>query len=400
MDSNTKTDFPSNYNKLLFESICIKDDKDVLIKDVLNNNNISIADIIEKSEIYQKQTQSFLSKNNYPDKNLHNKNIYSINKNEINTYLSNNKEIDKNKNVLNISISSNKFDHGLNIKDNNKKIYKDIREIGHKNAINNNLSYNNNNKEYNDNKDLQNDTLKNENDKREKLENNTEQKRCKKTKMEPSSNDIDIEFPIIRNTDYPITNNINNDNNDSPKIKHLKKEKLMKQIEIFNSKLLNNKEMDKFLEKSKQLNKDTNELSILDKVILDDISKKIINKNANDISNNELTDANGTTNNSNNNNNKNLRGGQSSNNNNFNFNGNFNQFNRNVNKSFSNFGDNDNHKNNEDNNSNNSNNTNEESEANNSKSKVTNKEIRKIRCALRRATVDCSERGLFQAAKW
>jgi len=400
--------FPSNYNKLLFESVCVNDERNVI-----NNIITNINDTNDKSKIYQKLPQSFISEKNCTIKKVHCKNIFSINKivdmlnskNEIDASLSNNKkEIDKNNIFLNIP-KSNKSVNEENKKDNKEKIYGNNKgEISHNNSSNdtiNKLSFNNNIKnepnDYNtDDKSPLDNTLKNENDKRKNLEENVKRKRYKKAKTESISNDIDIEFPIIRNLNSSVTDNKNNDNSDHTKQKYFQKQKLMKQIEVFNNKLLNNKEMDEFLENSKQTNEDTNDLSILDKIVLNDISKKISTKNAIDNSDTELVDANGATNSNDNNNRIFNNYSSNSSNNNINFNSNFSQFNRNISRNFNNFGDNnENRKNNEDNNITEKGKTN-----NDSKVKVTDKEIRQIRRDLRRATVDCSERGLFQAAKW
>lgn len=396
--------FPSNYNKLLFDSVCIKDERNVLSSIITNiNDNTN-----DKSKIYQKLPQSFIVENNCTVKKVHCKNMFSINKivdmlnnkNEIDTSLSNTKkEIDKNKIVLSIPKSNNKSVNEEIKQDNKEKKYGNNKEEIDNNNISNEkykLSFNNINKpsDYNtDDKTPLYNILKNENDKRKNLEENVKRKRYKKAKTESLSNDIDIEFPIIRN----LNSKDNENNNVPPKLKHLQKQKLMKQIEVFNNKLLNNKEMDKFLEKTKQIEEDTNDLSILDKVILKDISKKITIKTTNDNSDTELIDANGTTNtndNSNNNNRNFNNYSSNSSNSNINFNGNFSQFNRNISRNFNNFNDNnENRKNSEDNNI--------KRESNNDpKTKITDKEIRRIRRDLRRASVDCSERGLFQAAKW
>ncbi|ORY54445.1 hypothetical protein LY90DRAFT_276723 [Neocallimastix californiae] len=151
--------------------------------------------------------------------------------------------------------------------------------------------------------------------------------------------------------------------------------------------------MDEFLPFSKQNEDYTNNLSIVDNVIIEDVAKKLISEISNGSSSNELTDANGSINDDN-------RSLQFSLNNN---NGNYNQINTSSDKNLHSFNNsyNNNNNNNNENNRNGENNMNEKGgNGNNGKSKIINKEIRKIRCSLRRAVVDCSERGLFQASKW
>jgi anaphase-promoting complex subunit 8 len=229
-----------------------------------------------------------------------------------------------------------------------------------------------------------------------------EQKKYKKIKMDYPKNGIDIEFPIIRNLNFNEIQDKVNCSIDSSNTKAGQKKKLFENIEVFNKKLLNEKDMNEFLHFSKQNEDYTNNTSFINNIILEDVTQKILLKNSNEISSNELTDANGSAND----NNRNLRS-RSNNNNNNNSNSNssrsfntyFGQLNRNMDKNFKNFDNNNNS--NENNRRDNNNNVNEESGSSNTgKSKITNKEIKKIRCHLRRATVDCSERGLFQASKW
>ncbi|KAG4085759.1 anaphase promoting complex subunit 8 [Neocallimastix lanati (nom. inval.)] len=255
-----------------------------------------------------------------------------------------------NNNILNITNKSNIYE--LILLDNKEKII-NKKELYDK--ISNNVNIKSNKKVLRNKKNINN-------------EKGFEQKKYKKIKMDYPKNGIDIEFPIIRNLNF---NEI--------------QDKVNCSIDSSNTKA-----------------DYTNNTSFINNIILEDVTQKILLKNSNEISSNELTDANGSAND----NNRNLRS-RSNNNNNNNSNSNssrsfntyFGQLNRNMDKNFKNFDNNNNS--NENNRRDNNNNVNEESGSSNTgKSKITNKEIKKIRCHLRRATVDCSERGLFQASKW
>jgi len=389
------SDFPSNYNQLLLESIdvCNEDEKKEFNRYYLNGNGKKSKIV---SKVYQNDIGIKLSKNSHSIKKVNGKTFSSINKvvdilnNSKNSNVKFNKVIKSIPSKINIQNDNKSVpfcntdkvqENRIEIKDNDESI-NEISIIYNKDDFNNiqdNLPINNKNII---------DRTSNINNKK-----NVRKKKNKKVKMEPPTNDFDIEFPIIRNPNSIVVQDKNNDKKDILQTKIGQKQKLMENIEVFNKKLLNDKEMDKFLNSKKSSIDYTNDLSIIDKVVLDDVSKKIIPKNNNDITSNELTDANGTANTSNSNN-KNLR--SHSNNNSRSFNSNFNQFSRNIDKSRNNsFGDNN------DNNGRNEGNTNENGEnSSTSKLNVSNKEIRKIRRALRRAAVDCSERGLFQASKW
>eukprot|EP00833_Pecoramyces_ruminatium_P018638 jgi/Orpsp1_1/1192670/evm.model.d7180000095108.1 len=404
--------FPNNYDELLLEAVKIDNNEQNDINyEVLIKNN--------KSNIYQNNTHLVLNKKSHSIKKENCKNMLSINKivnNNINkNELSNYKKINGNLKTNELNNIPLKCSESIII-DNNNKIINNNKFNNKEDQCKTQNSDNNNNNDNNDNNDNKsnlienneksinninihvNDVVSNSN-KNANKENDSTKRNNKRIKMDHPKKGIDIEFPIIRNPNYNYINDKDKLSNDNLKSKEYQKKLLFKNIKTFNENLINEKVMDEFLKFSKQNENYTNNLSVIDKVVLDDITKEFISKNSNEISNSELMDANGNSNNNNNNNNRNLRSRLNNNSNgNRNFNNNFSQFSRNVDNNLSNFENNNN--NNENNKREDNNKMNEEGESSNTgKVKITNKEIRKIRCALRRAVMDCSERGLFQASK-
>ncbi|ORX87065.1 hypothetical protein BCR32DRAFT_240506 [Anaeromyces robustus] len=288
MDSNLNFKFPVKYNQMLYESLNIPKNENILNKDIINQRS--------NSKIYQNHTPSIIYKKSK-----------TFQKNNCKNMLSTDKIVDILNDNSNKKIDSLKKD--TKIFKNNTPLHipkqvsiKKLIDLDCKtyNGDNKNNIYNNVKSNFVD--IIPNDCEINDNNKRinsynidSKIPNDEKRiKKKKKCKMDHPNTGIDIEFPIIRNSFF--SNNENNVFKINSNDKDYKKELLMN-VEIFSKKLIDEKEMNNFLKSSKQNEEYTNNLSILDNVILNDMKKKIITKiDNNEILNNELIEANTRTN--------------------------------------------------------------------------------------------------------